>query len=160
MKKYLAFSKAPALLKPHHPIQNTPWQSLTSLLGCNQCILQPPADWATGHLLGESFPYAEIQTVYSAPPADWAILSTCERYKRMLNITVCKKRKLGKVCIQSLLYYHLRVYSGMGIAFYPLSVNRSSRKKMIFFGKPEKCYSVIGSSQKCERSYTSLHHDK
>ena len=30
------------------------------------------ADWATGHSLGESYPSAEMQTVYSAAPADLA----------------------------------------------------------------------------------------
>ena len=30
-----------------------------------------PADWATGHLLGESYPSAEMQAVYSTAPADW-----------------------------------------------------------------------------------------
>ena len=30
------------------------------------------ADWATGHVLGESYSCAEIQSVYSAATADWA----------------------------------------------------------------------------------------
>ena len=31
-----------------------------------------PTDWATGYLLGESYPSAEMQSVYSAAPAGWA----------------------------------------------------------------------------------------
>ena len=30
-----------------------------------------PADWATGHSLEESYPSARMQSVYSAAPADW-----------------------------------------------------------------------------------------
>ena len=30
-----------------------------------------PADWATGHLLGESYSSAEKQAVFSTAPADW-----------------------------------------------------------------------------------------
>ena len=103
---------------------DTRWGSLTLLQGCSQCILQPEtngppgtcwesftlrqrckrcilqsqptglpghslgesypsaemqsvysaarAEWATGHLLGEFYPSTEMQTVYSAVTADWA----------------------------------------------------------------------------------------
>ena len=64
---------------------------------CSRCILQPgwlgyrtlvggvlplcrdtvgvfysPADWATGHLLVESYPSVVMQSVYSTNPAEWA----------------------------------------------------------------------------------------
>ena len=32
-----------------------------------------PADWATGHSLGEFYPSTEVQLVYSTAPAVWAI---------------------------------------------------------------------------------------
>ena len=52
MKGYSAFPKAPALLEPHHQIvkchiQDTRWR-------------------------GGSYPSAEVQSVYSTAPADWA----------------------------------------------------------------------------------------
>ena len=31
-----------------------------------------PADWATGHSLGESYHSAEMQSVYCTVPVDWA----------------------------------------------------------------------------------------
>ena len=52
MKGYSAFPKAPALLEPHYQIFSS----------------KKP-----GHSLGwGSYPYAEIQSVYSTPPTDWA----------------------------------------------------------------------------------------
>ena len=51
MKGYYAFPKATALLKPQP----------------SNCLVSYP-----GHLLGESYPSAEMQSVYSAVPADWA----------------------------------------------------------------------------------------
>ena len=50
MKRYSAFPKAPALLEPHQLI----------------VYISYP-----GHMLGESYPSAEIQSVYSAAQADW-----------------------------------------------------------------------------------------
>ena len=46
VKGYSTFPKAPALLKPHHQIvschkQDSLWESLTLLLRCSWCILQP-----------------------------------------------------------------------------------------------------------------------
>ena len=32
-----------------------------------------PAEWATGYSLGESYPSTEMQSVYSAAPANWVI---------------------------------------------------------------------------------------
>ena len=51
MKEYSAFLKDPVSLEPHHQI-----------VLCH-----------TGHSLGGSYPSAEVQSVYSAAPADWAI---------------------------------------------------------------------------------------
>ena len=50
MKMYSAFPKAPALLKPHHPIilcytQGTRWGNVTPLQRGSRCILHP---WLTG----------------------------------------------------------------------------------------------------------------
>ena len=53
MKEYSAFPKAPALLEPHHQIVS--------------CHIQ---DTLYG---GGSYPSAEVQSVYSTAPADWAI---------------------------------------------------------------------------------------
>ena len=60
MKGYSAFPKAPALLKPHHHI----W---TLVIG------------------GGSYPSAEVQSVYSTAPADWATNNLC--YKPIPNNT-------------------------------------------------------------------------
>ena len=44
---------------------------LTPLLICIRCILQPQPTWPS---LGESYPSAEVQSVYSTAPADWALI--------------------------------------------------------------------------------------
>ena len=46
------------------------WENLTLLQRSSRCIQQPTADWG---LLGESYPSAEMQSVYSTAPADRAI---------------------------------------------------------------------------------------
>ena len=56
IKMYSAFPKAPALLEPHHQI----------------ILVSYP-----GHSLGESYPSAEMQSVYSEATADWA-KCTCQ----------------------------------------------------------------------------------
>ena len=67
-------------------IQDTRWESLTPLQRCSQCILQPqlieqsitralPSDFLvlySGHSLGESYSFAEKQSVYCTTPTDWA----------------------------------------------------------------------------------------
>ena len=100
MKSYSAFLKAPALLELHHQnIHDTffrgvlplgreavsvfyspswqgknCWGNLTSLQRCSLYILQPQL---TGQkLLGESYLFAEMQSVYSTAPADWAKIHT------------------------------------------------------------------------------------
>ena len=69
---YSAFRKAPALLKPYHQIV---------------CII-------FGHLLRESYPSAEMQSVYSTATADYVILSihwyTCKNIRIGFELT--KKR--------------------------------------------------------------------
>ena len=46
--------------------------TLSFLPRCSRCIRQPQLTRATGLSLGESYPSAEMQSVYSAAPADWA----------------------------------------------------------------------------------------
>ena len=102
MKEYSALPKAQLLLKPHHQIvdchrtlvggvlplcrdavgvfcslsrlgqHDTCWGSLTPLQRCSRCILQSQPIGPTRHSLGESYPSAEMQSVYSAVSADWA----------------------------------------------------------------------------------------
>ena len=77
MKGYSAFPKTLALMKPHHQvvfcrIQDTRWDSLTTLQRCCQYILPAPTNWSTGHWLGEFYPSAEMQSAYSRAPADSA----------------------------------------------------------------------------------------
>ena len=52
--------------------RGTRWGSLTPLQRCSQCILQPKPTGLPEHSLGESYPFAEMQSVYSATQADWA----------------------------------------------------------------------------------------
>ena len=66
MKRYSAFPKAPAFLEPYHQIV----QYLNQLV---YSAAAAAADWTIGHSLvwgGESYPSAEMQSVYSAAPAD------------------------------------------------------------------------------------------
>ena len=53
MKGCYIFPKAAALLEPYH-----------------QCLVSNP-----GYSLGGSYPFAEVQSVYSTAPADWAIFT-------------------------------------------------------------------------------------
>ena len=76
------------------------------------CILQSssitgtsPSDWLmlyTGHSLGESYPYTEIQSVYFTAPADWA-----NRRKSKQNIG--KKHLTRKAFFHSL-PWHFNFY--------------------------------------------------
>ena len=50
IKGYSAFPKTPALLEPHHQI------------------------------VRESYPSADVQSVYSTAPADWAKIMICNNY--------------------------------------------------------------------------------
>ena len=84
-------------------------RGLSRLQRCSRCILelQPtglllgypsaemqsvystvPADWATGHWLGESYSSAKMQSVYSIAPANWATrwesLNPLQRWTRCI----------------------------------------------------------------------------
>ena len=47
------------------------WGSLTPFQICSRCILQPQS---TGPSLGQSYPFSEMQSVYSTAPVDWALV--------------------------------------------------------------------------------------
>ena len=53
-------------------LDHTPWGSLTPLLRCSRCLLLPQP--IGPHSLGESYPSAEMQSVFTVAPADWAAL--------------------------------------------------------------------------------------
>ena len=42
-----------------------------------------PANWTTGHSLGESYPSAEVQSVYSTAPADWVRIKSNKKYLKL-----------------------------------------------------------------------------
>ena len=76
IKGYFVFPKAPALLKPQS-------DCLMSYTGHSLGESYPSAEiqsvystvlieWATGHSLVESYSSAEMQSVYSTVPVDWA----------------------------------------------------------------------------------------
>ena len=48
------------------------WRSLTLLQRCSQCILQPQPTGPQDTCMEESYPSAEMQSVYSTAPANWA----------------------------------------------------------------------------------------
>ena len=52
--------------------QGTRWGSLTSQQRCSRCIIQPQPTGLLRHSLGETYPSAEMQSVYYTAPADWA----------------------------------------------------------------------------------------
>ena len=53
---------------------DTRWGSLATLKRCNRCILQPQPTRQPGHSLGESYHSAEMQSVYSIAPTEWATM--------------------------------------------------------------------------------------
>ena len=70
MKEYSAFPKAPAVLEHHH-----------------QIIVSYP-----GHSMGFFYSSAEMQSVYSIAPADWAKVSVCKSlvlYRNIRNVLLC-----------------------------------------------------------------------
>ena len=60
MKRYSAIPQTPALLEPHNQI----------------CLVSYPE-----HPLGESYLSAEMRSVYSAAPVDWALLKEGQIHK-------------------------------------------------------------------------------
>ena len=100
IKEYYTFPKAPAAVELHHlfnsyPGATTPGQSGPGSNGNKGVLLIPqsssstgtsPSDCLvsyTGHSLGRSYHSAEVQSVYSTAPADWAINIRRFRIKRM-----------------------------------------------------------------------------
>ena len=70
MKEYSSFSKAPDSSRHQIVIhiQDTRGEGLTPLQRCSRCYLQLQP---TGHSLGEFYPSAEMQSMYSAALTDW-----------------------------------------------------------------------------------------
>ena len=70
----------------------TPGQSRPRTMGIKEYSAFPkasPSDCLVsypGHLLGESYPFAEMQSVYSAAPADWSKFGMTKLLERKLRI--------------------------------------------------------------------------
>ena len=64
IRKYFVFPKDPALLEPHHHSLGESCPSAEM----PSVYSEAPANWA---MLEESNPSVEMQSVYSEAPADW-----------------------------------------------------------------------------------------
>ena len=73
------------------------WAGLTLLQRCSRCILQPQP---TELSLGGSYPSAEMQSVYSAAPADWALVGRVLPFCWDAVGVFCSPSRLGKSAIQ------------------------------------------------------------
>ena len=74
MKGYSTFPKAPALLDPHHQmfycyIEDTRW-FFTPQQRYSRCVVQTKLTGSPGHSLGECYPSAAKQSMYSTAPTD------------------------------------------------------------------------------------------
>ena len=99
-KRCSAFPKAPALLWPHHQIdkchiQNTHWRN--------------------------SYPSAEVQSVYSTAPADWAISLLKFSLLKLVRFTSCTISTI--ICLLLCLIYPNR-YFGLIISLILLQTER------------------------------------
>ena len=75
MKEYSALPKAPALLKPHYQI-----------VLCHTQDTQRRG----------SYPFAEMQSVYSTAPADWALYLI----ENLAQMSFCDKSDFQNVCVK------------------------------------------------------------
>ena len=92
------YSTAPADRASH--IQDTHRGILTPLQRCSRCILQtqPTGPVISEHSSWESYPSAEMQSVYSTTPADWAsICRVREDDESNLNVK-CRARLIVCAC--------------------------------------------------------------
>ena len=75
MKRYPAFTTAPKLLKPIYYVmsfsRDSSGESYQSA-EMQSVYSATPSEWATGHSLGKPYPSEEMLSVYSATPPEWA----------------------------------------------------------------------------------------
>ena len=69
--------------------QNTRWESFTPLQRCSLCVLHPQLIGPPGRSLGEFYPSAEMQSVCSTSPADWATRTLVGRVLPLCRDAVC-----------------------------------------------------------------------